>query len=288
MTTGWTISLEKRTDRRFAVRAWVLAAAVCGALMAPGLAQAAGSPPGMSMSDLTTTVETALAQADAAASGAGAAAEPAAMQALGAASELSSLARGPAPPAGPPDLAEPTPSAAVPPAAMTASVVIPASVPPTAGPPAVDAVGPRRALAGVDRPEPRAKRARAVPSAGATGRHASLTPAAATAANTAVTTTPEAAPAEVRPSARPPGARAADDSPAGATSPRPLPPVPPGPAPGLTAPGQGGVPGPLLPLLIAAFAAALAFASFPFMSRRLPRSAFRKPRRVALAVWHPG
>jgi hypothetical protein len=42
------------------------------------------------------------------------------------------------------------------------------------------------------------------------------------------------------------------------------------------------------PLLVAALAAALALASFPFTSRLLPRLAFRKPRRVVLAVWHPG
>ena len=288
MTRAWTISPRKRIDRQFSVRAWVLAAAACGALVAPGVARAAGSPPGMSMSDLTTTVGTALAQVDAAAPGAGAAAEPAVMQALGAASALSSLARGPAPPAGPPDLPEPTPPTAVAPAAVTTSVEIPASVLPTAVPPAVDAFGPRDAVAGADRPEPAATLVRAAPSAAATGRHASLTPAAATAADSITPPTPGAAPAGVRPGARPSGGRSAGDSPAGATSPRPLPPLPPGPEPGLTAPGQGGVPGPLLPLLIAALAAALAFASFPFVSRWLPRSAFRKPRRVALAVWHPG
>jgi hypothetical protein len=288
MTPAWTISLRTRTDRPFSVRAWVLAAAACGALAAPGVARAAGSPPGVS--DLTTTVDTALAQIDAVAPGAGAAAEPAVIQALGAASALSSLARGPAPPAGPPDLPEPAPPPAVTPATVTTSVGALASMPPTAVPPAVDAFGPRHAVAGVDRPEPAATLARAVPSAAATGRHASLAPATVTAAPTAVTpTTPGAAPTGVRPSARPSGGRPAGDSPAGATSPRPLPPAPPGPGgPGLTSPGQGGVSGPLLPLLVAALSAALAFASFPFVSRRPPRSAFRKPRRVALAVWHPG
>jgi len=37
-----------------------------------------------------------------------------------------------------------------------------------------------------------------------------------------------------------------------------------------------------------ALAAALVFARFPFRTRLLPRSAFRRPRRVVLAVWHPG
>ncbi len=287
MTPVWTISLRTRTDRQFSVRAWVLAAAVCGALAAPGVARAAGSPAGVI--DLTTTVDTALAQVDAVAPGAGAAAEPAVMQALGAASALSSLARGPAPPAGPSGLPEPALPPTVTPAVVTTSVAVPASVPPTAVPPAVDAFGPRQVVAGVDRPEPAATLARAVPSAAATGRHASLTPAAVATAPTAVTpTTPGAAPTGVRPSARPSGGRSAGGSPAGAIAPGPLPPTPPGPEPGLTSPGQGGVPGPLLPLLVAALAAALAFASFPFLSRRLPRSAFRKPRRVALAVWAPG
>jgi hypothetical protein len=64
--------------------------------------------------------------------------------------------------------------------------------------------------------------------------------------------------------------------------------VPPGPTPDLTSPAQAGGQGSFAPLLVAALAAALALASFPFTSRLLPRLAFRKPRRVVLAVWHPG
>jgi hypothetical protein len=69
-----------------------------------------------------------------------------------------------------------------------------------------------------------------------------------------------------------------------------LPPVPPAPgqAPDLTSPIQAGGQGSFAPLLVVALAAALALASFPFSSRLLPKSAFRKPRRVVLAVWHPG
>jgi hypothetical protein len=291
MTSDWTISRRTRTGKRFSVRVWALVAVACGALAAPGVARAAGSPPGMS--DLTTAVDSAFAQVDAVAPGAGAAARPAVMQAIGAASTLTSLTAGPAPPAGPPapDLPDAAPPAAVAPTAVMASVLVPASVPSTAIPPAADALGLRDAAgAGVDRPEPAATPARAVLPQAASGRHASLTPALVDTAPAVFTPkTPGAAPDGVGPGARRSGGRSASDPPAGSTSPRPLPPVPQGPeGPGLTSPGLGGVPGPLLPLLVAALAAALAFASFPFVSRRLPRSAFRKPRRVALAVWHPG
>ena len=270
-----------------------LVAAACGALAAPGVARAAGSPPGMSMSDLTTTVDSALAQVDAAAPGAGAAARPAVMQALGAASALSSLAGGPAPPAGPPA-----------PTSLSSRH------------------HGRRACRGDDKrrgPGLRALRPlfRPLPTRwvratrlwqGSTGpslrrrprarRFLRLQPAITRAWRRRRSSPRRQCspprrlgrrPAGWGSGARRSGGRSTGDSPTGSTSPRPLPPVPPGPdGPGLTSPGLGGVPGPLLPLLVAALAAALAFASFPFVSRRLPRSAFRKPRRVALAVWHPG
>lgn len=290
MTSDWTISRRTRSNKRFSVRVWALVAIACGALAAPGVARAADSPPGVS--DVTAAVDSALAQVDAVAPGAGAAARPAVMQAIGAASTLSSPTAGPAPPAGPPtpDVPAAAPPVTGAPAAVMNSILVPASVPSTAVPPAADVLGLRDAAAGVDRPEPPATPARAVLPAAATGRHASLTPAlVATAPAVFTPKTPGAAPDGVGPGARRSGGRPAGDSPAGSTSPRPLPPVPQGPeGPGLTSPGLGGVPGPLLPLLVAALAAALAFASFPFVSRRLPRSAFRKPRRVALAVWHPG
>jgi hypothetical protein len=79
------------------------------------------------------------------------------------------------------------------------------------------------------------------------------------------------------------------ESPAGAVVPqRPLPPAPPPQRPDLGAPSQGGGQGPLMPLVVAALAAAFALFGFQRQTRRLPHSAFRKPRRVVLPVWHPG
>jgi hypothetical protein len=61
------------------------------------------------------------------------------------------------------------------------------------------------------------------------------------------------------------------------------------PQPDAGAPGTGAGGGsPPLLLLVGALAAGLALFSFPVLRRRLQRTAFLKPRRVALAVWHPG
>jgi len=50
---------------------------------------------------------------------------------------------------------------------------------------------------------------------------------------------------------------------------------------------EGGS-GTTAPLLVAALTAALFYFFFEFLSRLLPRSAFRKRRRLALPPWHPG
>ena len=63
-----------------------------------------------------------------------------------------------------------------------------------------------------------------------------------------------------------------------------LPPLP-VPPQGLNGTTEGGGSAP--PPLVAALAA-LVLVLFEFMSRLLPRSAFRKPRRLALPPWHPG
>jgi hypothetical protein len=99
---------------------------------------------------------------------------------------------------------------------------------------------------------------------------------------------PRAAPAEER--ARAPRGQPADDkAPAGAAAPQqPLPPVPNGPTPDMTSPFQGGAQGPLMPLVFAVLAAAFTFFGFQRPTRLVPRTAFRKPRRVVLEVWHPG
>jgi hypothetical protein len=71
------------------------------------------------------------------------------------------------------------------------------------------------------------------------------------------------------------------------SGPHRLPPLP-VPQQGLNGSAEaGGSPTPS-PLLLGALAAALLFVPFEFLSRLLPRSAFRKPRRLALPPWHPG
>jgi hypothetical protein len=70
--------------------------------------------------------------------------------------------------------------------------------------------------------------------------------------------------------------------------PRRSPPLPPQPQPGTVLSGQGGGHGPLTPLVVGALAAVLLAALLEFLPRRLPQLAFRKPRQIALAPWHPG
>jgi len=71
------------------------------------------------------------------------------------------------------------------------------------------------------------------------------------------------------------------------SGPHRLPPVP-MPPQGLNGGAEGGGSGTPTPLLVGALAAALLFVLFEFLSRLLPRSAFRKPRRLVLPPWHPG
>jgi hypothetical protein len=69
----------------------------------------------------------------------------------------------------------------------------------------------------------------------------------------------------------------------------PQPPLPQGPQrPDMSSAGQNGGQGVLLPLVIAALAAALAILGFELLPRILPVPAFRKPRRISLPPWHPG
>jgi hypothetical protein len=295
MTSGWTISLRKRIDKPFSVRALVLAAVACGALAGPGVARAASSPAGMA--DLTTTINDAFTQVEAVAPGATAAAQPAVQQALGAVSAASELA-GPqtsAPPAteSAPTAPPPAPAAAPSPGELVTNAVAPAlaaaGVPPPATwpaqkPPAQETkTVPRRVEAAAARP-------RAAHSPGTPGTYPQTVPGMGAAPSVAVLTTPRAPTGVSSSTHRSQGApaRSSGTAPAGAHPPRPVPPLPPGPAPGLSSPIQAGGPGSFAPLLVAALAAALALASFPFTSRLLPQLAFRRPRRVVLAVWHPG
>jgi hypothetical protein len=66
------------------------------------------------------------------------------------------------------------------------------------------------------------------------------------------------------------------------------PPLPRSPQPGSALAGQAGGNGPLTPLVVGALAAVLLMMFFEFLPRALPPRAFRKPRLVALAPWHPG
>jgi hypothetical protein len=71
-------------------------------------------------------------------------------------------------------------------------------------------------------------------------------------------------------------------------TPQRLPPSPLPPQPGATMSGQGGVQGPLTPLVFGALGAVLLLIAFQFLPRALPPRAFRKPRQIALPPWHPG
>jgi hypothetical protein len=67
--------------------------------------------------------------------------------------------------------------------------------------------------------------------------------------------------------------------------------VPPVPVPTRDPDGTaqaGGAAGAFAPLLVAAAASALFVVLLELLSRLLPRSAFREPRRLVLPPWHPG
>jgi hypothetical protein len=255
---------------------------VCAALTGPGRAHAAAP----SLGGLSAQVQSALAQVNQVAPAAVAAVQPAVDQALAASSAAApatppaatppeSTTRAPeSVPSAPADVIEPVVSsisAATNAALATVPVPAPAPVPPQATP-AAHADHAQRPL-------------RARDSTAATARPAAIPQS--------LSPTPSAAPAS--PQVEPVGGRVersrAPDKPAagGGSLPQRLPPQSPIPQPDAGAPGTSGAGGsaPVL-LLIGALAAGFAFFSFPVHRRRLPRTAFLKPRRVVLAVWHPG
>jgi hypothetical protein len=294
MTGSWTISPRKRTNKPFSVRGWVLAAAAIAALAAPGVARSAGSPPGI---DVTATVNSALAQVNAVAPAAAAAAQPAVDQASAAVSAASELAAGAqtaaksaaneSAPAVPP----PGPAAAGEPVGAVAPMLAAAGAPSAAPAPAAvqtTTAGPRHANAAKASPRRTSARPTAARPRGARRTYSPSVPWSGAVATTAALTAPPT-PARLSSSARSSrGGRSSGAAPGGARQPAPLPEMPQGPLPDLTSPMQSGGVGSFAPLLVAALAAVLALASFPFSSRLLPQLAFRKPRRVLLAVWHPG
>jgi hypothetical protein len=295
--SDWTIQPAKRVAKPFSRWVCVLAAAAAGALAGPALARAASSPIGLG--DAQAQVESALAQVDAVAPGAGTAVQPAVTQAFTmAAAATTAATQPPAPAPNPAPAAAPPAPPAAPAAPAPAQIVSDAVAPvltaldvPTSSVPFI--VSPGRG-AGTEAPShtpisPAAPKPAAHAAVGST-RAASVNPAAAGAAfQAAALTTPRAAPAGEPPSSRSSRRGRSGATPAGAVLPqRPLPPVPPGPGQDVTAPAQAGGQGQLVPLLVAALAAALVFSRFPFRTRLLPRSAFRRPRRVVLPVWVPG
>jgi hypothetical protein len=320
---NWTIPSKFPLNKPFA-RGCVLAAVVCGALASPGLARAA-DPLGLGdvAGEVTGEMQSALAEADAVAPGTAAGAQPAVSQvtaAISSASAAASVPPAPAPPtepstppAAPPASAPtgtaggPEPLSAAPPTPLGASASEPSAAATPLDPLAIAAEEVRSAiemaLAPVFPAEPQhtvvASPAR--PSLSSPERAPSLPgdprsrdervfPAASAPVSAVAFEAPRAAPAGAGSAARAsPRGGGGDEAPAGAVVPqRPLPPVPPPQRPDLSSPSQGGGQGPLMPLVLAALAAAFALFSFQRHARLLPRSAFRKPRRVVLPVWHPG
>jgi hypothetical protein len=97
------------------------------------------------------------------------------------------------------------------------------------------------------------------------------------------------------PSTAPSGRSQSSGAPASRAMPKPTrplpqrpPPLPRSPQPGSALAGQAGGQGPLTPLVVGALAAVLLMMAFEFLPRALPPKAFRKPRLIALAPWHPG
>ena len=91
--------------------------------------------------------------------------------------------------------------------------------------------------------------------------------------------------------ARSPGTRSKREGRAGMLLPQPFPPSPYSPRPDLNSAGQSGgngSGGSAMPLVLGILAGAFALFGFGFLSRVLPRPAFRKPGRIALPPWHPG
>ena len=294
MTSGWTISLQKPVGKPFSPRVCVLFAVVCGALAAPGIAQAAGTTPGAA--DVSATINSAVAQINAVSPAAAAATQPAVDRAFAAVSSASDLAAAQtaaaeaathSPPVAPPS----TPAAAVAPAGVVSEAVAPvlaaaglsSATPPPASAPKAHRVSRRATSPGSSAPARVRSGSSRLPGTLAGGPGTFPESRFVSAAEST-----SRASAGVSSFARSSRARSSGSAPAGAHRPRPVPPVPQGPAPDFASSLQSGGQGLFAPLLVAALAAALALASFPFSSRLLPQLAFRKPRRVRLAVWHPG
>jgi hypothetical protein len=257
---------------------------VCAALVGPGRAHAAAP----SLGGLSAQVQSALAQVNQVAPAAVAAVQPAVDQALAASS-----AAAPATP----------PAATAPESTPRAPESVPSAPADVIEPVLSSISAATNALATVPVPEPAPVAPQATPAAHAD--HAQrplrardsrgLTAAAARPAAIPQSLSPTSSAAPASPQVEPVGGRVersrTPDKPAagGGSLPQRLPPQSPIPQPDAGAPGTSGAGGSAPPLLlIGALAAGFALFSFPVHRRRLPRTAFLKPRRVVLAVWHPG
>ena len=264
---------------------------VCAALAAPGRVHAAAP----SLGGLNAQVQSALAQVNEVAPAAVAAVQPAVDQALAASSVAA--------PATPPAAATP-PATTAPESTPRAPESVP-STPADVIEPVVNSISAatNAVLATVPVPELAQVAPQATPAAHADHAQRPLrardspgvTAAAARPATIPQSLSPTSSAAPASPQVEPVGGRVersrTPDKPAagGGSLPQRLPPQSPVPQPDAGAPGTGAGSGssPLL-LLIGALAAGFALFSFPVHHRRLPRTAFLKPRRVVLAVWHPG
>ncbi len=258
---------------------------VCAALVGPGRARAAAP----SLGGLSAQVQSALAQVNQVAPAAVAAVQPAVDQALAASSAAA------------PATATTPPAAAAPESTPRAPESVP-SAPADVIEPVVSSISAatNAALATVPVPEPEPVAPQATPAADADHAQRPLrardsTAAAARPAAITQSLSPTSSAAPASPQVEPVGGRVersrTPDKPAagGGSLPQRLPPQSPIPQPDAGAPGTSGAGGSAPPLLlIGALAAGFALFRFPVHRRRLPRTAFLKPRRVVLAVWHPG
>lgn len=270
-------------SRLVRVCAFVVALAFCGGLAAPGIARAADP---LGINEVSGEVQAALAEVDATVPEA-AVAESAGSAAL--ASVSTPLAAPVAPPAagdGPIAMAaaaEPVVAVLSTSGATMVEIPRPAAVLSGNTPVAVVLSGRSERTHTLVRATARSKSRRTKGALGSSAGESSEQIAAARAvvSSRSVLTTGAARVTRAR------DARPKDKAPAGA-GPQQPPPVPLPPRPDMTSSGQAGGQGLLLPLVTAALAAALAIFAFEVLRRVLPRSAFRKPRRIELPPWHPG
>jgi hypothetical protein len=264
-------------SRHVRVCAFVVALACCGCLAAPGIARAADP---LGINEVSGEVQSALAEVDAAMAESGASAPPAGVSTPASAPVAPAAVDGPMAMAA---AAEPVVTVLSTPGAATVEIAPPEAVLSGNAGAAVVLSGRSERTHTLVRTTERSKSRRTRGALGSTAGESSEQIAAARAVVSSRTVLTAGAARVTR--AR--DARPKDKAPAGA-GPQQPPPVPLPPGSDMTSSGQAGGQGLLLPLVTAALAAALAIFAFEVLRRVLPRSAFRKPRRIELPPWHPG